>query len=94
MQEKKEKEVKTSTLLDIVGEDWDYNDTNKIDIKRNSSKVLDERKPFSDIKRVIEKQERKIRILEEKIQYLLKHQHDHNNGRILVDIEDIKSTEW
>jgi len=93
MKEKKEVVLKTSKLLDVVGEEKDYTNIKKIEKQGNYSKLLEEREPFRDIKRVIEKQERKIRKLEEKIQYLLKHQHD-VNGRIVVDIEDIKSTEW
>ena len=87
--EEEMKKLKTSQILNVVG---DF-DRKNIDIdwdKRSSYEAeLQKREPFDHIKRKIEKQQKEIKMLREMIGELTQHTHDCSSGRVVTPIKKV-----
>lgn len=76
MEKKKTKDRKETTeLLNFVSEEVDYTDSDKISAQRKAEEELAKRKPFSDMKRAIERQQLEIGALREIVEKLVSHEH-------------------
>jgi len=85
---KKEKKVETKTteLLDAVNKDVDYSDEVGYRQQQKDDRLLEERKPFSQIKTQIDNMNKEIRELKKTVDMLRVHKHA--DGEVVIPQKD------
>jgi len=83
--ERKYKDVPTSELLDFVGQEISFDQTEEREQKQDYEDELELREPFNDIKRVIDRQTEQLRQLRHAVEKLIDHQHN-CDGKPTVDL--------
>ena len=85
-EKRKYEKVKTTELLDFVAEDIPYTKDKEKDKQNDYKNELEEREPFSDLKRKINDMDRQIRQLKDAMAKMMHHKHD-NEGKVVIPIE-------
>lgn len=81
-----DKSVPTTVLLDFVAKDIPYTLDKERDKQTNYANELEQREPFRDIKRKIDRMSKQIIELNEVVTKLLIHTH-HDNGMVVIPLE-------
>jgi len=84
----KHKEVSTTKMLDFVGKNYDYGDEKNIELKREYEDEIENREPFDDIKRKLDRQQEQIRELKTLVTQLQNHRHDEKSGNVTVFLQN------
>lgn len=79
--------VETTEILNFVAKDIDYKEEKEREKQEDMKEELEYREPFDTIKAKLEKQEREIKRLQEAVERLLDHDHDKNNGAVIISIK-------
>jgi len=90
-EERKHKEVPTSKLLDFVGKKYEYTDEKNLELKREYENELENREPYDHLKSKIDRQQKQINEMREKISELLDHRHDTHNGNVTIPIKESRN---
>lgn len=94
MEERKHEKEKTTKMLDFVGKKYDYEDEKNMVLKREFEKELEKREPFDDIKHAIQKQEKRIKELEEMMEKICHHSHNFQDGEIVIPLKTVNRNYW
>lgn len=84
-EERKYKDVKTTEILDYVAQEIPYEKDKERDKQEDYKNELEDRKPFSDIKRKIEQMDKQLRNLQDVVTKLTSHKHD-GQGEVVIPI--------
>lgn len=89
MEKNKKNSIKTTELMDSINRDLPYTDEKGYAEIRDHENILDDRKPFSQLKREIDRLGKEIKDLKE-IVVRLQH-HTHADGKVCIPEEYIES---
>ena len=87
MNERKHKDVPTSELLDFAGQQIPFEDTDNREKLQEYESELENREPFDDIKRALDRHTEQLRQLTAIVGQLVDHQHNCADGKPSVDLK-------
>ena len=85
-EKRKYEKVKTTELLDFVAEVIPYTKDKERDKQEDYKNELEQREPFSDMKRKIDNMDNQLRQLKGAMAKMMHHKHD-NEGKVVIPVE-------